>query len=54
MQSRHLTGEETNPEKMKKVKEMNGGMLILTNLCLAMRSDPLGLFRGLGDVVTGI
>ena len=27
-------------------------MPLLTDLCLAMRSDPLGMIRGLGEVVT--
>ena len=33
---------------------MNGGMPLLTDLCLAMRSDPLGMARRLGEVVTCI
>ena len=34
------------------MREANGGILLLTELCLAMRSDPLGMIRGLGEVVT--
>ena len=33
---------------------MNGGMPMLTELCLAMRSDPMGIIRGLEEVVTCI
>ena len=29
-------------------------MPLLTDLCLAMKSDPLGMIRGLGKVVTCI
>ena len=52
MQNRYLTGEEKNPKKKEEWKEANGGMLLLTDLCLAMRSDPLGIIRQLGEVVT--
>ena len=54
MQNRYLTGEEKNPKTKEELKEANGGMPLLTDLCLAMRSDPLGLTRGLGEVVTCI
>ena len=54
MQNRYLTGEERNPETRKELKEANGGIPLLTDLCLAMRSDPLGMIRGLGEVVTCI
>ena len=54
MQKRHLTVEETDPKTMELVKEMNGRMPILTDLCLASRSEPLGVVRGLGEVVTFI
>ena len=54
MQNRYLAGEEKNPKTKEEWKEANGGMPLLTDLCLAMRSDPLGMIRGLGDVVTCI
>ena len=54
MQNRYLTGEERNPKTKEELKEANGGMPLLTDLCLAMRSDPLGMIRGLGEVVTCI
>ena len=54
MQNRYLTGEEKNPKTKEELKEANGGMPLLTDLCLAMRSDPLGMIRGLGEVVTCI
>ena len=54
MQNRYLTGEERNPKTSKEWKEANGGIPLLTDLCLAMRSDPLGVIRGLGEVVTCI
>ena len=54
MQNRYLTGEEKNPKTKKEWKEANGGMPLLTDLCLTMRSDPLGMIRGLEEVVTCI
>ena len=54
MQNRYLTGEEKNPKRKEKRKEANGCMPLLTYLCLAMRSDPLEMIRGLGEVVTCI
>ena len=47
MQNRYLTGKEKNPKTKEELKEANGGMPLLTDLCLAMRSDPLGMIRGL-------
>ena len=46
---RNLTGEEKSPQTKVKFKGMNGDMPLLTDLCVAMRSDPLGIVRGLGD-----
>ena len=54
MQNRYLTGEERNPKTREELKEANGGIPLLTDWCLAMRSDPLGMIRGLGEVVTCI
>ena len=54
LQNRHLTGEESNPKTRDEWREANGGIPLLTDLCLAMRSDPLGVIRGLGEVVTCI
>ena len=54
MQNRYLTGEERNPKTSEEWKEANGGLPLLTDLCLAMRSDPVGMIRGLGEVVTCI
>ena len=54
MQNRHLTGEETNTKTKEDMGKMNGGMPLLTDLCVAMRSDPLGMIRGLGEVMTCI
>ena len=51
MQNRHMTGEEKNPKSREEWKKMNGGMPLLTDLCLAMRSDPMGIIRGLEEVV---
>ena len=52
MQNRHLTDEEKSAKTSEEVTELNGGIPLLTDLCLAMRSDPLGMIRGLGEVVT--
>ena len=54
MQNWHMTGEEKNPKSREEWKKMNGGMPLLTDLCLAMRSDPMGIIRGLEEVVTCI
>ena len=47
-----LGGEEATPKTKEQVKEVNGGMALLSDLCFAKRSDPLGLVRGLREVVT--
>ena len=39
---------------MNEWREANGGIPLLTDLCLAMRSDPVGMIRGLEKVVTCI
>ena len=54
MQNRHMTGEERNPKTRDEWREMNGAMPLLTDPCLAMRSDPVGIIRGLEEVVTCI
>ena len=54
MQNRHLTGEEKSPKTREEWRRVNGGMPLLTDLCLVMRSDPMGMIRGLGEVVTCI
>ena len=54
MQNRHMTGEEKNLKSREEWKKMNGGMPLLTDLCLAMRSDPMGIIQGLEEVVTCI
>ena len=52
MQNRYMTGEEKNPKTKEEWRKVNGGMPLLTDLCLAMRSDPMGIIRGLEEVVT--
>ena len=54
MQNRHMTGEEKNPKTREEWREANGGIPLLTDLCLAMRSDPVGMIRGLEEIVTCI
>ena len=54
MQNRYLTGEERNPKTREEWKEANGSIPLLTDLCLAMRSYPMGVIRGLREVVTCI
>ena len=49
-----MTGEEKNPKTEDEWRQVNGGMPLLTDLCLAMRSDPMGIIRGLEEVVTCI
>ena len=52
MQNRHMTGEAKKPKTREEWREANGGIPLLTDLCLAMRSDPVGVIRGLEEVVT--
>ena len=47
MQNRHLTGEEKNPKTKQDMREVNGSMPLLTDLCVAMQFDPLRIIRGL-------
>ena len=54
LKNRHMTSEEKNSKSREEWKKMNGGMPLLTDLCLAMRSDPMGIVRGLEEVVTCI
>ena len=54
MQYRHLAGEERNPKTRDEWREANVGIPLLTDLCLAMRSDALGVIRRLDEVVTCI
>ena len=54
MQNRYMTGEEKNPKTSEEWRTVNGGMPLLTDLCLAMRSDPMGIIRGLEEVVNCI
>ena len=44
--------EERNPKTREEMREVNRSIPLLTNLCLAMRSNPLGLTRMLGELVT--
>ena len=46
MQNRHMTGEERNPKTREEMRELNGYIPLLTDLC------PLGMIRGLEEVVT--
>ena len=52
IQTRHLTGEERSAKTREEVREASGGLVLLTDLCLAMMTDPLGMIRGLGEVLT--
>ena len=54
MQNRYMTGEEKNPKARDEWREANGGIPLLTDLCLAMRSDQVGMIRGLEEVLTCI
>ena len=51
MQNRHMTVEEKNPKTKDEWRQVNSGMPLLTDLCLAIRSDPMGIIRGLEEVV---
>ena len=52
--NRHLTGEERSAKTREEVRESNGGIPLLIEFCLAMRSDPFGMIRIIGEVVNGV
>ena len=54
MQNRYMTGEEKNPKTREEWRKVNGDMPMLTDPCLAMRSDPMRIVRGQEEVVTSI
>ena len=49
-QNRFGTGEDETIEKEEDVRRHAGGMPLLTDLSLAMRTDPLALSRGATDI----
>ena len=53
-QVRFGTGEDETIQKEEDVRHHPGGMPLLTNLSLAMRTDPLALIRGATEFVTVI
>ena len=53
-QNRFGTGEDETIEREKDVRRHVGGMPLLTDLSLAMRTDPLALIRGVTEFVTVI
>ena len=54
MQNRYLTGKERHTKTREEMREAIGGLPLLIDLCLAVRSDPVGMIRGLGELVTCI
>ena len=53
-QNRFGTGEYKRKEKKEDLRRYVGGMPLLTDLCLAMRTEPLALIRGVSELVTVI
>ena len=53
-QNRFGTGEDETIEREEDVRRHVGGMPLLTDLNLAMRTDPLALIRGVTEFVTVI
>ena len=53
-QNRFGTGEDETIEREEDVRRHVGGMPQLTDLSLAMRTDPLALIRGATEFVTVI
>ena len=53
-QKRFGTGEDETIEMEEDVRQHVGGMLLLTDLSLAMRTDPLALIRGATEFLTVI
>ena len=48
------TVEDKTIEREEDVRRYVGGMTLLTDLCPAMRTDPLALIRGVSEFVTVI
>ena len=53
-QNRFKTGEDEAIEREEDVRRHAGGMPLLTDLSLAMRTDPLALIRGATEFLTVI
>ena len=53
-QNRFETGEDETIEREEDVRRHVAGMPLLTDLCLAMRTDPSALFRGATEFVAVI
>ena len=53
-QSRFGTGDDEPMQKEEDKRRHAGGMPLLTDLSLAMKTDPLALIRGLTELVTVI
>ena len=53
-QNRFGTGEDETIEREEDVRRYVGGMPLLTDISLAMRTDPLALIRGATEFVTVI
>ena len=53
-QNRFGTGEDETIEKEEDVRRHVGGMPLLTDLCLGIRTDPSALIRGATELVTVI
>ena len=53
-QNRFGTGEDETIERKEDVRRHVGGMPLLTDLSLAMRTDPLALIRGATEFMTVI
>ena len=51
-QNRFGTGEDETIEREEDVRRHAGGIPLLTDLSLAMRTDPLALIRGATEFVT--
>ena len=47
-------GKKKRPKTSAELAKVNGAMSLLADLCLAMRSDPLGIITGLWEVYTCI
>ena len=53
-QNRFGTGEDETIQREEDVRRYAGGLPVLTDLSLAMRTDPLALIRGATEFVTVI
>ena len=54
MQNRYMGEEDARLKKIEGLVVLNGGLILVTDLCPVMRSDLLQKIRGLGEMLTSV